>query len=375
MKDSVDVETLTLSTIKADVGSIGGHTRPSSEMLYVVEDTVNESNLSVDFIVNHTGDDIAIFMTHRKGVDSEEIHRVAWDAFMNATEVAKESGLYGAGQDLLKDSFAGNVRGMGPAVAEMEITPRPSEAVLLFAADKCAPGAYNLPLYLAFCDPMHNSGHLLSAKHMGKGFTFTIMDVSHTEGDKVIALNTPEDLYDIAALLRDNDRFVVESVHSRTYPDEQVAAVSTSRLHNIAGQYTGKDDPVAVVRTQKQFPAPEEVVSPYKIGHFVLGDARGSHVQPLSPEPVNEPITTPFCIPIVSCQAISVNREGKIAEPVDMFATGYWQYVRERVYRKAEEMREQGFSGPAMGHISELEYGGIGDRLNALKERFRVRQE
>jgi fructose 1,6-bisphosphate aldolase/phosphatase len=27
--------------------------------------------------------------------------------------------LYGAGQDLLKDSFSGNVRGMGPGVAEI----------------------------------------------------------------------------------------------------------------------------------------------------------------------------------------------------------------------------------------------------------------
>jgi len=28
---------------------------------------------------------------------------MAWDAFMAGTEVAKEEGLYGAGQDLLKD--------------------------------------------------------------------------------------------------------------------------------------------------------------------------------------------------------------------------------------------------------------------------------
>jgi fructose 1,6-bisphosphate aldolase/phosphatase len=42
------------------------------------------------------------------------------------------------------------------------------------------------------------------------------------------------------------------------YRDEQVAAVSATRLHNIAGTYTGKDDPVAIVRTQSIFPAPEE---------------------------------------------------------------------------------------------------------------------
>jgi fructose 1,6-bisphosphate aldolase/phosphatase len=33
--------------------------------------------------------------------------------------VAKREGLYGAGQDLLKDAFTGNLHGLGPQVAEM----------------------------------------------------------------------------------------------------------------------------------------------------------------------------------------------------------------------------------------------------------------
>ncbi|GIS74191.1 MAG: hypothetical protein CM1200mP11_4060 [Nitrosopumilaceae archaeon] len=37
---------------------------------------------------------------------------------MAGTEVAKKEGLYGAGQDLLRDSFSGNVKGMGPGVAD-----------------------------------------------------------------------------------------------------------------------------------------------------------------------------------------------------------------------------------------------------------------
>ena len=115
--------------------------------------------------------------------------------------VANAQGLYGAGQDLLKDAFSGNVRGLGPASAEMEFQERPNEPFLLFAADKTDPGAYNLPLYLAFADPMHCPGLMLSPK-MAEGFRFVIMDVAHTEGDRVIELNAPEDLYDIAALLR-----------------------------------------------------------------------------------------------------------------------------------------------------------------------------
>ena len=103
---------------------------------------------------------------------------------------------------------------MGPAVAEMEFEERPNEPFVFFAADKTDPGAYNLPLYLGFADPMHNSGLILSPS-MNKGFKYTIMDVSYTDADRVVELNTPEDLYDIAALLRDQERFVVESIHSR----------------------------------------------------------------------------------------------------------------------------------------------------------------
>ena len=65
-----------------------------------------------------------------------------------------------------------------------------------------------------------------------------IIDVSHTDGDKVIELVAPEELYSIAALLRDPERFVVESIWSRQSGDQAVA-VSTTRLHYIAGKYTG----------------------------------------------------------------------------------------------------------------------------------------
>src|SRR4030067_840777 len=165
-------------------------------------------------------------MTHTGGFWSERVRMRAWDAFLAGPEVAKAQGLYGAGQDLLKDSFSGNVKGMGPAVAELEFEERPNEAFLLFAADKTDPGAYNLPCYLAFADPMVNSGLILSPK-IGHGYSFRIMDVEHTEGDRVIDLNAPEDLYDIAALLRDQERFVVESIPSR-----RTGAIAGARRKN-----------------------------------------------------------------------------------------------------------------------------------------------
>lgn len=134
---------VTISAIKADIGGIGGHTRPSDELVAAVKNHVakNAKGMLIDHYIGFTGDDIHIIMTHQLGVDNEKIHKLAWDAFTVGTEVAKEQGLYGAGQDLLKDSFSGNVKGMGPGVAEIEMEERPSEVFCIFAADKTEPGA------------------------------------------------------------------------------------------------------------------------------------------------------------------------------------------------------------------------------------------
>ena len=364
---------ITLSVIKADIGSIGGHICPSQQLVKTVGGHIEKAagGLIIDHYLSFTGDDIAILMTHTHGSGHDEIHKLAWDAFLAGTEAARAQGLYGAGQDLLKESFSGNVKGMGPAVAELEFEERPNEPFLFFAADKTDPGAYNLPLYLAFADPMNTPG-LILAPGMSKGFRFVIMDVSHTGGDRIIELNTPEDLYDVAALLRDPERYVVESVWSRDTGDQAVVA-STSRLHNIAGKYTGKDDPVMLVRVQKMFPATGEILAPYAIGHFVAGGMRGSHQMPLMPVELNSGISYFDGPPVVSCAAFAMH-EGRFTEAVDAFAHPFWDKVRDRVSDKAIEMRRQGFVGTAMLPMSELEYTGIMEKLDALQPRFTVRE-
>jgi fructose 1,6-bisphosphate aldolase/phosphatase len=362
----------TLSVIKADVGSIGGHIAPSAELIAAVRGHVayGADGLLSDSFVAATGDDIAILMAHDRGVGDPEVHRLAWDAFKAGTETAQRQGLYGAGQDLLVDSFSGNVKGMGPAVAEMAFDARPNEPFVMFMADKTEPGAYNLPLYLAFADPMNTAGLLLSPE-LTKGFTFRVMDVGYTQGDRVIELNAPEELYDLAALLRDNDRYVVEAIYSR-HDGEQAAAVSTQRLHNIAGKYTGKDDPVLLARVQKQFPATGEVLAPYAVAHYVGGFMRGSHVGPLMPVPHGTGVSYFDGPPIVSCFAFCVH-DGKLTGPLDPFAHPFWDEVRRQAADKALEIRRQGFSGAAMLPYSELEYGGIVSILERLDKRFRLR--
>jgi len=364
---------VTISVIKADVGSLAGHVKPSQKLLEAVENYVKNhgKGFLIDYNISFTGDDVAILCTHQQGKLNEKVHKMAWEAFLAGTEVAKSQGLYGAGQDLLKDSFSGNVKGMGPAVAEMEFDERLNEPFLFFAADKTDPGAYNLPLYLGFSDPMHNSGLLLSPS-MNKGFSYHIMDVSYIEADRVVELNVPEELYDVAALLRDQERFVVESIFSRNN-GEQAAAVSTTRLHNIAGKYTGKDDPVMLVRVQGAFPATGEVLSPFNIGQYVAGFMRGSHTGPLMPVKRFTTISFFDGPPVVSCTGFCVH-EGKLTEPVDCFDHPYWDYVRDRVSEKATEIRKQGFVGAAMLPFSELEYGGIVDKLNKIDKKFKIRK-
>ncbi len=363
---------IALSIIKADIGSIGGHIKPSRQLIERVREFVDNKGKGLinDFYISYTGDDIALFFAHQKGTGNEDVHKLAWDAFLDGTKMAKEQGLYGAGQDLLKDAFSGNVKGMGPAVAELEFEERPNEPFLFFAADKTDPGAYNLPLFLSFTDPMFCPGLMLSPK-MGKGFKFHIMDVEYTEGDRLIELNAPEDTYDIASLLRDNERFVIENIYSRE-TGEIAVSVSTSRLHNIAGKYTGKDDPVMLVRVQGDFPATGEVLAPYNIGHYVAGFMRGSHVGPLMPVKINSQVSYFDGPPIVSCHAFCVH-DCKFTEPVDAFDHPLWDYVRNKVARKAIELREQGFSGAAMLPYSELEYGGIVERMEKLDKQFKIR--
>jgi len=359
----------TLSVIKADIGSIGGHIKPSRALIESVRDCISHhvGKLITDFYIGSTGDDVAILFCHQNGLGYRELHQLAWDAFICGTEKAKEQGLYGAGQDLLADAFSGNVKGLGPAVAEMEFEERTAEPFLLFTADKTDPGAYNLPLYLGFADPMHCSGLILSPK-IGQGFKFVILDVACTEKDRLIELNTPEDSYDLAALLRDNERFVVSEIYSRA-TGAQAAVASTTRLHNIAGKYTGKDDPVLLVRCQGDFPATGEILSPYSIGHFVAGFMRGSHTGPLMPVKMGSSISYFDGPPVVSAVGFCVHN-GKLTESVDCFDHPYWDYVRDKVSRKAFDMREQGFSGPAMLHYSELEYGGIVTIMEKLDQKF-----
>ena len=357
---------ITVSVIKADVGGVGGHTKPSDALIQAIRDTVKESeDLLIDYYIGYCGDDTHIVMSHTHGVDNEKIHKMAWNAFMAGTKVAKEEGLYGAGQDLLKDSFSGNVKGMGPGVAEMEFEERPNEAFTVFAADKTEPGCFNYPMYRLFVDALSNTG-LIVNKSLAKGVIFYVMDV---EEATIAKLSLWEDKPTLEAALMYPGRYVVDTV--TTKDGEPILAASTDRLHNIAGTYVGKDDPICLVRTQKMFPATEEVGSVFNNPHYVAGNTRGSHNMPLMPVKLNSAATINFCIPIVEALVFSMHN-GKFTGPFDGFSTPDWDYIREIATKKAIAIRSQGFIHPATLVPSELEYAeGYKARMSVLESKMK----
>ena len=356
---------ISVSVIKADIGGIGGHTRPSDNLIQAVRDTVNaSSDLLIDHYIGYCGDDVHIVMSHTHGVDNEKIHKLAWDAFEAGTAVAKKEGLYGAGQDLLKDSFSGNVKGMGPGVAELEFEERPNEAFTVFAADKTEPGCFNYPMYRLFVDALSNTG-LIVNKSLAKGVDFHIMDV---EDATIAKLSLWEDKPALEAALMYPGRYVISSI--TTKDGEPIMDASTDRLHNIAGTYVGKDDPVCIVRTQKMFPATEEAGSVFNNPHYVAGNTRGSHNMPLMPVKLNSAATINFCIPIVESLVFSMH-DGKFTGPFDGFSTPDWDYIREQATKKAIAIRSQGFIHPATLVPDELEYAeGYKDVMKVLKEKM-----
>lgn len=363
----------TISAFRADLGGIGGHLQPSPQVCHVVSDYVRKelNTLLIDADISFTGDDITIVATHAQGLNDRTVHEGLMNALRCGARQAAEEGLYGAGQDLFHDAFSGAIKGLGPGIAELCFEERPNEAILVLAADKTRPGAFNLPFYLAFADPMICAGLLLSKK-MHKGFRFLIMDVQYAKHDRVVSLEAPEDIYDIAALLRNPERFAVESIFSRTN-EEQSVAVSTARLHNVAGFVTGKNDPVAIVRVQDHFPSTGEVLAPYAIGPFVPGFLRSSHAGALLPVRRDTGVSFFDGPPIVSGAAFSV-KQARLSRAVDVFDHPFWDHTAHHIAEKTLSIRRQGFFGNAMLTFDELSQSDIINIIRELDDRFVTRK-
>lgn len=366
----------TLSGIKADIGSNAGHLRPTSEVVAAVEEYLaDEGDLLDDVFTFTVGDDIYLLMSHTEGEDDPGVHRLAWKAFEAGARVAKEQGLYGAGQDILADAFAGNIKGLGPGACEMTFEERESEPLLVFGADKTEPGSFNQPLYTAFADAGVTGGLVLKDS-IHEGFGFEVLDMEHTgDGERVIHLEVPEDAWRLAALMMEPHRFGVKSIHSR-HSGAQAAAVSTQKLRDVTGEYVGKDDPVAMVRTQSDFLSPGEVLQPFARAPFVGGAMRGSHHAPLYPvESGIQEVPSFFDGPALVKAVGLVLNDGEFGDPVYPFDASFWDSVRDDVSRRFRSFRQrQGTFGPGTLEASELEYGGWEDILESLDGEWELRE-
>ncbi|MCS7199883.1 MAG: fructose-1,6-bisphosphate aldolase/phosphatase [Caldimicrobium sp.] len=361
---------LTLSVIKADIGGFVGHSSVHSEVLNRVKEVALEgrdSGLLKDVSVISCGDDIALVMTHTRGLDSTEVHELAWNAFKEGTEVAKKLKMYGAGQDLLTDAFSGNVKGMGPGVAEMEFEERKSEPVIVFFADKTSPSAWNLPLYEMFADPMNTAGLVIDPS-MHEGFIFEVMDVY---SGMSIQLKTPEELYDLMVFIGATSRYCVRAVYRKK--DGEIGAVaSTQKLSLMAGRYVGKDDPVLIVRCQSGFPAVGEVLEPFARPWFVEGWMRGSHTGPLMPVSFAQAKPTRFDGPPRVIAAGYQICEGHLIGPVDLFDDPAFDHARMDASHMANYLRRQGIFEPHRLPPEEMEYTTLPKVLEKLKDRFKL---
>lgn len=356
---------ITLSVIKADIGGFVGHSSVHPDLLDKARGMLSSHPLLIDAHVTHVGDDLNLIMTHEGGRNNGEVHQLAWDVFQACTEVAKKMKLYGAGQDLLTDAFSGNIKGMGPGVAEMQFEERGSEPVVIFMADKTEPGAWNLPLYKIFADPFNTAGLVIDPK-MHNGFNFEVRDlIKHRK----VVFSCPEDLYDMLVFIGAPGRYCIKRVFHRDTGDI-CAASSTQRLNLMAGRYIGKDDPVLIVRCQSGFPAVGEVLEPFAHPHLVSGWMRGSHSGPLMPVGLEQCNPTRFDGPPRVVALGFQLADGKLHGPQDFFADPSYDRARETANAVAEYMRGMGPFEPHRLHLDEMEYTTLPEVSKKLKERF-----
>jgi fructose 1,6-bisphosphate aldolase/phosphatase len=361
-------EPITLSVIKADVGGYVGHSHMHPALVETATEHLTqarERGLLMDFSVLSCGDDLELVMTHTRGELNEDIHRLAWDTLVACTGVAKKLKLYGAGQDLLKDAFSGNVRGLGPGVAEMSFVERKSEPVLVFMADKASPSAWSLPLYKMFADPFNTAGLVIDPA-MTEGFSFDVLDIV---GSKLVRVHCPEEIYILLALIGGVERYLVKRVWRRA-DNEIAASASTQKLALIAGKYVGKDDPVLIVRAQAGFPAVGEIMEAFAFPHLVEGWNRGSHFGPLVPVPFRDATPTRFDgPPRVTCAGFQI-ADGKLEGPVDMFDDPSFDGARALANQIASYMRSHGAFEPHRLPLESMEYTTIPQVIAKLSDRF-----
>ncbi|MFA4905117.1 MAG: fructose 1,6-bisphosphatase [Candidatus Margulisiibacteriota bacterium] len=392
--------------IKADIGGVGGHVVVHPHVMQEVIRHIaeNSQDLISAFFVSGAGDDISINLVHQRGYNDPAIQQLCFKAFDGAIETARQLGLYGPGQDMVKTEDSegkmryvfeqtGNISGAGPSIAEIMLDPIQTQNQVLFVwSDKTDPGSYSIPLYKSFGQIWMQDSQILAFSNARNGNYFLVQDVELKDaaaemgkttdevgqmGSGLVMLRSGVDDRMIATILSDRDRFAIKAIFGideNGRPARRIVSVSTDKLHNIGGEYLGKDDPVMLMLAQKDQAAPGEIVrAGWSKPFLVAGNCRGSHNAVLMPSVLFSG-TEYSSNPVVTSATVSVHTPtGYIGGMVDNFYGPAWEHIRQQAAIHDTWFHEaHGFFQPKELNKGALEYQkGF---MEALKIASRMRR-
>ncbi|MCM8765922.1 MAG: fructose-1,6-bisphosphatase, partial [Candidatus Omnitrophica bacterium] len=318
-----------------------------------------------DYKIFNAGDDTELLMFHNKGIDAPEIHRyVALLAFLKGTGYAFDHGYYAAGQDLLTDAPSGNVRGAGPGVAEMVIGSN-NEPLDIVAMDKTSPMAYNVLVTEMLDRALErnpDANYNVEIWWLEEGATKRASFDARTE---MLAIKTILASYDHAAVKRIKDN-----------RGNVVAVFSTDKLALTAGEYVGKDDPVAIF--VHSFAKLGGLTDSFTRPWMVEGGMRGSHRMVLIPSDLahGHPSLNDAPPIAVGAQVTFVSQEGKIVGfdkgrtefSNDLFAGEVWAQIRNKSSQLNILWMRQGPYDPYRLTGERAEYTTLGEVLKKLAQ-------
>lgn len=364
---SEEIEKVTYTEIKGDMGSVSGHTKAPGAMIERVAVELFKAmkeGLIISFAVTAVGDDIHIIMTHTKGDLNPEIHNLGQRAMKKAIVVAEEINAYGAGQDMRTDAEVGNVAGAGLGVAEMTFTIRKGETVTSFMGDKLSTASFGPPMFRLLTDPSVNPT-LLAKPAAIEGYTAEIWNVYKKTR---IFKNTLHDKPVIHGLVYPMHDWVFKRIFplkvSGLPTDEPMAVLSTTVLalveEELTGEreYIGKDDPAMVIRSQGAFPPQGSLTEAFNRLTFGTGWMMGGQSAPIYPVGLKDAIIGAFDGPsLIAGISFQIDRFGRLVGPHDQFASSGFDRIRREVLEEVARMRQLDQFIPAALTPNYLEYG------------------
>ncbi|MFH1201891.1 MAG: fructose 1,6-bisphosphatase [Candidatus Omnitrophota bacterium] len=259
------------------------------ELTNIASDLADNQRI-LDYRVWNSGDDCQLTLKHKLLPENNEyIHPLAWNSLWYAADQTSYFKPYGWKQDILVDKLvSGNIQGAGAGYAEVVV--RNGEIVMAFSGDKCAPGAFTVPIL----------GMLRKAIKEGKfknGVIAEIWDINNKPraffdladqkqyDDALTLLGSPED-FAIKRVWVAKKKWDGKEDIANVIEDIPLIAASTERLALTAGKYVGKDDPTLLVRVSLESNErlePDDIAGIFQYPQITLGFMRGSHVGPLVP--------------------------------------------------------------------------------------------